>query len=211
MIDIFNLNRTLAKDYLNNFDKPWQALCGLKEFITLLFEKLGEGYEEVEKGVFLHESVRVCASAIIMPPCIIGPFSEVRQGAYVRGGVLAGEGCVIGNSSEVKNSVLFDGVQIPHFNYVGDSVLGYKAHLGAGAVTSNLKLDGKSVKIDGADTGLRKVGAFIGDCSQIGCNSVLNPGTVIGKNCIIYPLSRVRGTVPDNAIYKDGQIKKRLF
>ncbi|MDE7453038.1 MAG: UDP-N-acetylglucosamine pyrophosphorylase [Clostridia bacterium] len=208
-LQLFDLTHTKADGYLKNFDYPWQALKGLKEFISALTASL-DGYDEILKGVFVHKSAKIAPTAQICAPCIIGAETEVRHCAFIRGIVLIGENCVVGNSTELKNSILFDGVQVPHFNYVGDSILGYKAHLGAGAITSNVKSDRSPVAVkDGEDvirTNLKKLGAMVGDFAEIGCNSVLNPGTVIGRGSTVYPLSSVRGTVPQNSIFKGGGI-----
>lgn len=211
---LFDLNRTLAGKYLNGFTYPWQALKGIGELIVSLGESLGEEYEEVKKDVWVHRTAKVAPTAFIGAPCIIGADTEVRHCAFIRGSALIGANCVVGNSTELKNVILFDGVQVPHYNYVGDSILGYKAHMGAGAITSNVKADKKSVVIHSeneTDTGLKKVGAFIGDNAEIGCNCVLNPGTVIGARTNVYPLTSVRGVVPADSIVKAaGKISKRV-
>lgn len=211
---LFDLNRTLAGKYLNGFEYPWQALKGIGEFIVSLGKSLGGEYEEVRKDVWVHRTAKVAPTACIGAPCIIGADTEVRHCAFIRGAALVGANCVVGNSTELKNVILFDGVQVPHYNYVGDSILGYKAHLGAGAITSNVKADKKSVVIHGEreiDTGLKKVGAFIGDNAEIGCNCVLNPGTVIGAGTSVYPLTCVRGVIPADSIVKAaGKISKRV-
>ncbi len=205
--DLFDLSYTQAKDYLSAYTYPWEALGGIKAYIIALGEELNKAdYVEITKHVWVHKSAEIAPTAYLGSPCIIGADTQVRHGAFIRGGALVGENCVIGNSVEVKNSILFDGVQAPHFNYVGDSILGFKAHLGAGAITSNVKADKTPVVIktgeSGIETGLKKVGAFLGDCVEVGCNSVLNPGTVVGRNTQIYPLSLVRGVVKENSIYK---------
>lgn len=208
MSGLFDLDYTSAKDYLKNFEYPWQALAGIKDFILSLGETLGTEYTEVSPKVWVHKSAKIADSAYLGAPCIIGKDTEVRHGAFVRGSALVGENCVVGNSVELKNVILFDGVQVPHYNYVGDSILGHKAHMGAGSITSNVKSDKTPVTVkcggEKFETGLKKLGAMIGDFSEIGCNSVLNPGTVIGRNSTIYPLSSVRGAVPQNSIFKDG-------
>ncbi len=209
--DLFDLSHTLAADYLLDFAYPWEALAGLPEHIEALGKSLDPAfYEEVQPWVWVSKSALVAPSAHLGSPCIIGPETEVRHGAFVRGSVLVGEGCVVGNSVELKNVILFDKVQVPHFNYAGDSILGYKAHLGAGAITSNVKADKSPVVVRyGAEeypTGLRKLGAMVGDWAEIGCNSVLNPGTVIGRRATVYPLSCVRITVPENHICKTGGV-----
>ena len=162
----------------------------------------------------MHKSAKIAPSAMLLAPCIIGAESEVRHCAFIRGSALVGENCVVGNSAELKNVILFDGVQVPHFNYVGDSILGHRAHLGAGAITSNVKSDRSPVTVrDGKTvihTGLTKLGAMVGDFAEIGCNSVLNPGTVVGRMATVYPLSSVRGTVPENCIFKGGGITPKI-
>ncbi len=202
----FDLSHTLAKNAFEKYEYPWEVLKELGGYILFLQPSLDGSFIEIKKGVFVHSSCKISPSAEIVPPCIIGARTEIRQGAFIRGKAVIGEDCVIGNSTEIKNSVLFDGVQVPHFNYVGDSVLGFKSHLGAGVIISNLRCDGLPVKADyfgkKIDTGLRKLGALVGDFTQIGCNSVLNPGTVIGKNSFIYPLTSVRGFVPPNSVVK---------
>ena len=205
--DLYDLDHTLAKDYLLQFTYPWEALAGLKECILTLGPTLGEDYEEVQPQVWVHKSATVFPSAYLGAPCIIGPDTEVRHGAFVRGSALVGANCVVGNSVELKNVILFDNVQTPHYNYVGDSVLGYKAHMGAGSITSNVKSDKSlvTVKVPDApiETGRKKFGAILGDFVEVGCNSVLNPGTVVGRHTNIYPTSSVRGVVPAESIYKE--------
>ena len=207
--DLFDLNHTLAKDYLSGFTWPWEALGGIKALIVSLGEKL-EGYTQVSPQVWVHPSAKVAPTAFLGAPCIIGPETEVRHCAFIRGSALVGAGCVVGNSVELKNVILFDGVQVPHYNYVGDSILGYKSHMGAGAVTSNVKSDKTPVTVRNGDermeTGLKKMGAMLGDHVEVGCNSVLNPGTIIGPNSNVYPLSSVRGCVPAGSIYKTGGV-----
>ncbi|MBR4071217.1 MAG: UDP-N-acetylglucosamine pyrophosphorylase [Clostridia bacterium] len=168
-----------------------------------------EGYSFISDGVLIGEGVTIHKSAVIIPPAVIGKGTEIRPGAFLRGNVIIGEGCVIGNSSELKNCILLDGVQVPHYNYVGDSILGNKAHMGAGAVCSNLKSDGRAVVIHGDEeyeTGLRKIGAILGDGADIGCGCVLNPGTVVGKSTTVYPLTSLRGVYPENCIVKSTTI-----
>ncbi len=205
--ELFDLNHTLAKDYLKQYEHPWEALKGIKEMIVELGEKLDPNeYTEVSEHVWIHKDATVFPSTYIAPPCIIGAGTEVRHCAFIRGSALVGENCVVGNSCELKNVILFDHVQTPHYNYVGDSILGHYAHMGAGSITSNVKSDRKPVVVHGeedVETGLKKFGAMIGDHVEVGCNSVLNPGTVIGRNSNVYPLARVRGTIPADSIYKD--------
>ena len=206
--NLFDLNNTIAKKYLEQYEYPWEALPEIKNFIRELIGELDKKeYIEVAENVWAHRSVKIAKTAELNGPAIIGKDSEIRQCAYIRGNAIIGEGVVIGNSCEVKNAIIFNRSQVPHFNYVGDAILGYHAHMGAGSIISNLKSDGRDVTIkDGeilVETHLRKFGAIIGDNCEIGCNSVLNPGTVIGKNSNVYPLARVRGLVPENSIYKD--------
>ncbi len=207
--DLYDLTHTLSAPYLKQFTYPWEALKGIKDFIISLGGTLGEAYTEVQPQVWVHKTAKVAPSAYLGAPCIIGADTEVRHCAFIRGSALVGDGCVVGNSVELKNVILFDKVQVPHYNYVGDSILGYKAHMGAGSLTSNVKSD-KSLVVIHTDpaipTGIKKVGAMLGDCVEVGCNSILNPGTVIGRNSNVYPLSCVRGVVPANSIYKTGGI-----
>ena len=206
--ELYDLTKSIAGEYLSSFEYPWQALSGIKELILTLGEKLPKDeFDEISEKVWVHKSVNIFPTAYIGAPCIIGKGTEIRQGAFIRSAALIGENCVIGNSTEVKNAIIFDNVQVPHFNYVGDSILGYKSHLGAGAVTSNVKSDRSLVKVrfgeEVIETGLKKFGAMVGDNVEVGSNSVLNPGTVIGRNSNVYPLSSVRGVVPENSIFKN--------
>lgn len=206
---MFTLSHTRAEEYLAGFTYPWEALKGIKDLILELGPALGEDFTEIAENVWVHKTATVAPTAYIGSPCIIGAGTEVRHCAFIRGSALVGDNCVVGNSVELKNVILFDNVQVPHYNYVGDSILGYKAHMGAGSVTSNVKSD-KSLVVIHADqqipTGIKKVGAMLADCVEVGCNSVLNPGTVVGKNSQIYPVSCVRGCVPENSIYKTGGV-----
>ena len=206
--ELYDLNFTLAEDYLKKFTYPWEALAGIKDFIIETGNSLDKGeYTEVSENVWVHSSAKVAPTALLGAPCIIGEDTEVRHCAFIRGSSLIGKGCVVGNSTELKNVILFDGVQVPHYNYVGDSILGHKSHMGAGSITSNVKSDKTPVVVKGEKniaTGLKKFGAMLGDYVEVGCNSVLNPGTVIGKNTNVYPLSCVRGVVPADSIYKSG-------
>ena len=209
--ELYDLTKTLAGEYLAGFEYPWQALPGIGDLIEKLSGELTDEYRQYAPGVWVHQSAVIAPSALIEPPCIIGAETEVRHCAFIRGCTLVGAGCVVGNSVELKNAILFDGVQVPHFNYVGDSILGYKSHLGAGAVTSNFKLDGSLVTIregnERYETGLQKVGALLGDRVEVGCNSVLNPGTMIGRDTVVYPGNSIRGVVPANSIVKgNGRI-----
>ncbi len=208
--DLYDLKHTLASSYLNSFTYPFEALKGIKDFIIDLGKKLPKDeYNEVKENVWIHKTATVFESAYLGAPLIVGANSEIRHCAFIRGSALVGENCVVGNSTELKNVILFDNVQVPHYNYVGDSILGYKSHMGAGSITSNVKSDKTLVVIKGEKqipTNLKKVGAFLGDNVEVGCNSVLNPGTIIGRCSNIYPLSSVRGVVPANSIYKNGTI-----
>ena len=205
--ELYDLDHTMAGAYLAKYEYPWQALAGIKELIQELGAKLGEDYTEITPAVWVHKTAKIAPTAYLGAPCIIGAGTEVRHCAFIRGAALVGENCVVGNSVELKNVILFDNVQVPHYNYVGDSILGYKSHMGAGSVTSNVKSDKSLVVIHGDQdiaTGLKKVGAMLGDFVEVGCNSVLNPGTVIGRHSNVYPCSCVRGTVPANSIWKTG-------
>ncbi len=204
--DLFDLSHSLAGESLAGFEYPWQALPCIKDLIETLSNNLDNAFEEVIPSVWIHKSAKIAKTANISGPCIIGANTEVRHCAFIRGSALVGDNCVIGNSVELKNVILFDNVQVPHFNYVGDSILGYKAHLGAGAVTSNVKSDKSLVTINGMETGRKKVGAMLGDYTEVGCNAVLNPGTVVGRNSNIYPTSCVRGFVPERSIWKTGGV-----
>ncbi len=208
--ELYDLSHSLAGSYLSGFEYPWQALSGIKALILSLGEALGGDYEEVSPQVWVHKTATVAPTAYLGAPCIIGAGTEVRHCAFVRGSALVGENCVVGNSVELKNVILFDSVQVPHYNYVGDSILGYKSHMGAGSLTSNVKSDKTLVVVKNGmeqfPTGLKKFGAMLGDFVEVGCNSVLNPGTVVGPNTNIYPTSCVRGMVPANSIWKTGGV-----
>lgn len=208
ILDLYDLTHTQANEYLSQFTYPWEALPTLKDFIVRLGNTLNtEEYSQVFDNIWVHKTAKFSPTAYLGAPCIIGENTEVRHCAFIRGSALVGKNCVIGNSVEIKNAVLFDNVQTPHYNYVGDSILGYKSHMGAGSITSNVKSDKTLVVVKNGEekiaTGLKKVGAMLGDFTEVGCNSVLNPGTIIGKNCQIYPLSCVRGVLPHNHIFKD--------
>ena len=206
--NLFDFSHSLAGSYLRGYEYPWQALTGISDLILALGSGLGDDYTEVSPQVWVHKTATVAPTAFLGRPCIIGAGTEVRHCAFVRGSALVGENCVVGNSVELKNVILFDRVQVPHFNYVGDSILGYKAHMGAGSVTSNFKSDASLVVVhNGSEhipTGLQKLGAMLGDRVEVGCNSVLNPGTIVGRNSNIYPTSCVRGVVPEHSIWKTG-------
>lgn len=210
---LYDLEHTLARDYLSGYTYPWEALKGIKDAILAIGSTLGADYREIAPQIWVHNTATIAPTAYLGAPCIIGANTEVRHCAFIRGSALIGDGCVVGNSVELKNVILFDCVQVPHYNYVGDSILGYKSHMGAGSITSNVKSDKSLVTIHGHEpifTQLKKVGAMLGDFVEIGCNSVLNPGTVIGRNTNVYPLSCVRGVIPENCIRKtDGAIVKK--
>lgn len=220
---LFDIEKTISKNIFDKVQYPWEVLKKIKEFIIELGQSLDKDkFDMVKENVWIAKSAKVFESAYIAGPCIIDEEAEIRHCAFIRGSVIVGKNAVVGNSTELKNCILFDGVQVPHYNYVGDSILGYKAHLGAGALTSNVKSDKTNISVKDfnstmkgindekaetfiMETGLRKMGAMVGDNTEVGCNTVLCPGTVLGRNCIVYPLSRVRGIVLENSIYKDAQ------
>ena len=206
--DLLDLSHTMAGEYLSGFSYPWEALDGIKELIISLGGKLsGEEYDEVSPQVWVHKTATVAPTAFLGAPCIIGAETEVRHCAFIRGSALVGKKCVVGNSVELKNVILFDNVNTPHYNYVGDSILGYKSHMGAGSITSNVKSDKTLVTVKNGEerieTGRKKFGAILGDNVDVGCNSVLNPGTILGRRASVYPTSCVRGCVPEDHIFKD--------
>ena len=206
--NLYNLEETIASKIFEGCTYPWEVLPKIGDFIIELGKTLSkEEYEQKEENIWIAKSATVAPTAYIKGPAIIGKNAEIRHCAFIRGNAIVGEGAVVGNSTELKNVILFNKVQVPHYNYVGDSILGYKSHMGAGSITSNVKSDKKLVVVkDGKEkieTGLKKFGAMIGDEVEVGCGSILNPGTVIGKNSNIYPLSSVRKVVPENSIYKN--------
>ena len=207
IVDLYDLSHTQAADFLRRFTYPWEALAHIKEFILELGKSLPEDeYEKRGETVWVHKTAKVMPSAYLGENIIIGKDTEVRHCAFLRGNAFVGEGAVVGNSTELKNVILFDKVQVPHYNYVGDSILGFKSHMGAGSITSNVKSDKTKVTInyqgEKLNTGLKKMGAILGNYVEVGCNSVLNPGTVIGSNTNVYPLSSVRGFIPRGCIFK---------
>ena len=208
--DLFDLEHTIAADYLRGYTYPWEALKGIRQMILNLGATLGEEYAEREPGVWVHRTATVFPSAYLGAPCIIGPNTEIRHCAFIRGSALVGADCVVGNSTELKNVILFDHVQVPHYNYVGDSILGYYSHMGAGSITSNVRSDKKLVVLHNGteriETGIKKFGAMLGDHVELGCNAVCNPGTVIGRRSSVYPTSCVRGVVPADSIWKDNGV-----
>ena len=207
--DLYDLDHTLAAEALRTYTYPWEALGSIGEIILAVGSDLpDEEYEHTTDNIWIARDTKIYPTADITGPCIIGHGTEVRPGAFIRGNALVGNNCVVGNSTELKNVILFDNVQVPHYNYVGDSILGYKAHMGAGSITSNVKSDKALVVIhnqgEELPTGRKKVGAMLGDRVEVGCNSVLNPGTVVGRDSNIYPVSCVRGVIPENSICKTG-------
>lgn len=208
--DLYDLSHSMAGEYLSQFTYPWEALEGIKELILQIGASLDEKeYDHPADDVWIAKDAKIYPNNYIGGPCIIGHETEVRPGAFIRGSALVGNKCVVGNSTELKNVILFDNVQVPHYNYVGDSILGYKSHMGAGSITSNVKSDKKLVVVKNEgellETGRKKVGAMLGDRVEVGCNSVLNPGTVIGRDSNVYPVSCVRGVIPANSIYKEAK------
>lgn len=205
---LFDLNRTIAKELLESLTYPWEVFSCLDDFIMKLGPNLPEDrFEKIEPNIWVAKSAKIAPTACLNGPLIVDEDAEIRHCAFIRGTAVIGKGVVVGNSTELKCALLFDSVQVPHYNYVGNSVLGYKSHMGAGSITSNLKSDKSLVSIKSGnnklDTGLKKFGAILGDFVEVGCNSVMNPGTVIGKHTNVYPLSMVRGYVPENSIYKN--------
>ena len=214
--ELYTLEETIAKDIFDGAVYPWEVLPKISSFIIELGNTLSsEEYDKIGENVWIAKSAKVAPTAFINGPAIIGKDAEVRHCAFIRGNAIVGEGAVVGNSTELKNVILFNKVQVPHYNYVGDSILGYKSHMGAGSITSNVKSDKKLVVVKGADgeieTGMKKFGAMLGDEVEVGCGSVLNPGTVVGSHTNIYPLSSVRGVVPAGSIYKkQGEIVEKI-
>ncbi|ARP49578.1 MULTISPECIES: UDP-N-acetylglucosamine pyrophosphorylase [Caproicibacterium] len=212
---LFDLSHTAAAPLLSGCTYPWEALPKIHDFILQLGPTLpADQYEQRGENIWIAKSAVIYPNNYIAGPCIIGPETQVRPGAFIRGNALVGTHCVVGNSTELKNVILFDNVEVPHYNYVGDSILGFHAHMGAGSITSNIKSDRQLVVIHAEEnlpTGLKKIGAILGDYVEVGCNSVLNPGTIIGRGCTVYPTSSVRGFIPENSIYKEkGNIVKKV-
>lgn len=208
--ELYDLTHTQAAAYLKGFTYPWEALSGIKDLIYKIGETLSEDeYDHPKEGVWIHKTADVFPSAYIGAPCIIGAQTQVRHCAFIRESALVGANCVVGNSVELKNVILFDNVETPHYNYVGDSILGFHAHMGAGSITSNVKADRQNVLVhaDGneIETGRKKFGAMLGDYVEVGCNAVLNPGTVIGPHTNVYPTTSVRGVIPPNSIVKNSK------
>lgn len=216
IVNLYDLNNTIAKDVFDGCEYPWEVLPKIKDFIIKLGNSLNsDEYDKIGDDVWIAKNAVVAPTAYIKGPAIIGKNAEVRHCAFIRGNAIVGENSVVGNSTELKNVILFNNVQVPHYNYVGDSILGYKSHMGAGSITSNVKSDKKLVVVksekEQIETGLKKLGAMIGDNVEVGCGSILNPGSVIGRNTNIYPLSSVRGVIAENSIYKNqGEIVKKV-
>lgn len=198
---LLDIEKTIAKELFENANHPWEVLDKINEYILKVGPTLG--YTEIKENVWVGSNVTISETSTINGPAIIGDNTEIRHAAFIRGNAIIGNNCVIGNSTEIKNAILFDNCECPHFNYIGDAILGYKAHTGAGVILSNVKNDKKNIKISNIDTGLRKLSAIVGNNVEIGCNSVLCPGTIIYENTSIYPLTRVRGIIEDNMIVKD--------
>lgn len=215
IINLYNLEETIARDYLKGFEYPWEALAGISDFILSLGKTLSlDEYDKISDNIWIHKSATVAKTACLNGPLIVCKDAEIRHCAFVRGSAIVGEGAVVGNSTELKNVILFNKVQVPHYNYVGDSILGFKAHMGAGSITSNVKSDKLNVVIKSDNeeiaTNRKKVGAMLGDNVEVGCNSVLNPGTILGRGASVYPCSCVRGVIKENGIYKkQGEIVTR--
>lgn len=212
--ELFDLSHTMAEALLCGCEYPHEALPRIGDYIKdRLIPSLDGSYREIGEGVFAAEDAKIWEGVTIVGPTVIGHRAEIRPGAFIRGNAIIGDGAVIGNSTEVKNAIVFDEAQLPHYNYVGDSIIGYKAHLGAGAIASNLRLDKKEILLRDADesmsSGLRKIGVFLGDHAEVGCGSVLCPGSIVGREAMVYPLSCVRGTVPSHTIYDGKSIKER--
>lgn len=211
--ELFDLNHTLAGKMLSECEYPHLALPKIKELILDLIPALDSTYKEISEGVFAAEDAKIWDGTTIVGPTVIGSKAEIRPGAFIRGSVIIGDGAVIGNSTEVKNAIVFDGAQLPHYNYIGDSIIGYKAHMGAGAIASNLRLDKTEIvlKSENAEmkSGLKKIGVFLGDFAEVGCGSVLCPGSIVGREAMVYPLTTVIGTVPSGMVYDGKSFKKR--
>lgn len=216
IINLYDLKETIAKDLMEKYEYPWEVLAHIKDYVLEIGDTLSqEEYNKVGDNIWIHKTAKVFPSAYIGENTIICENAEIRHCAFIRGNAIIGKNSVVGNSTEIKNVIIFNNVQVPHYNYVGDSILGYKSHMGAGSITSNVKSDKKLIQIKGEtttiDTGIKKIGAMIGDNVEIGCGSVLNPGTIIGKNTNVYPLSSVRGVIRENSIYKNkNEIVEKL-
>lgn len=201
--ELFDLGHTIAAPIFSECEYAYLSLEKIEEFILDYAKRLDYSYKEIQKNVFVHESAKIWPGATLVGPAIIGKNAEIRPGAFLRGKVIVGDGCVIGNSTEIKSSIIFDEAKLPHYNYVGDSIIGYRAHLGAGAIASNLRLDKKTVRIGGKfDTGLKKLGVILGDYAEVGCGALLCPGSIVGREAVIYPMTTVSGIIGEREIYK---------
>ena len=211
--DLFDLSHTIAAPLLERCEYPHEALPKIGEFIKSCFKDLDSSYKEISEGVFVADDAKIWGGVTIVGPTIIGHKAEIRPGAFIRGNAIVGDGAVVGNSTEIKNAIVFDEAQLPHYNYVGDSIIGYKAHMGAGSIASNLRLDKKEITLksddEQMDSGLRKIGVFLGDCAEVGCGSILCPGSIVGREAMVYPLVSVRGSVPERTIYDGKSFKAR--
>lgn len=211
--ELFDLSHTIAESLLSECEYPHYALPKIGEFIKNYSATLDSSYREISDGVFAADDAKIWDGVTIVGPTIIGHKAEIRPGAFIRGNAIIGDGAVIGNSTEIKNAIVFDGAQLPHYNYVGDSIIGYKAHMGAGAIASNLRLDKKIIILksedETMDSGLKKIGVFLGDCAEVGCGSVLCPGSIVGRDAIVHPLTKVIGSVPSGVIYDGKSFKQR--
>ena len=212
--ELFDLSHTLAVSLLSECEYPHEALSKIKDSIISIIPTLDDSFKEISEGVFVADDAKIWDNVTIVGPTIIGHKAEIRPGAFIRGNAIIGDGAVIGNSTEIKNAIVFDDAQLPHYNYVGDSIIGYKAHMGAGAIASNLRLDKKEITLksegEDMDSGLRKIGVFLGDHAEVGCGSVLCPGSIVGREALVYPLSMVRGSIPERTIYDGKSFKERL-
>lgn len=212
--ELFDFDRTIAKPLLSECEYPYEVLPRIADFIKTISGDLDSSFKEVTPGVFIAEDARIWEGATICPPTIIGHKTEVRPGAFIRGNVIVGDGAVIGNSTELKNSIVFDGAELPHYNYVGDSIIGYKSHMGAGAIASNLRLDRRELSVfkDGekVNTGLKKIGVFLGDRAELGCGCVACPGSAVGRETLVFPLVRISGVIPEKMIW-DGETYKERY
>jgi UDP-3-O-[3-hydroxymyristoyl] glucosamine N-acyltransferase len=208
-IDILDCSHTMAAPLLSECEYPYEALPKIKEFIKSCFDRLDDTYEKISEDVYIAKDAKVWPNTTIVGPTIIGHRTEVRPGAFIRGSVLVGDDAVIGNSTELKNCIVFDKAQLPHYNYVGDSIIGYKGHLGAGAIASNLRLDRENIKIDGETLDIKKMGVCLGDLAEVGCGTVICPGTIIGRETLVYPVVTVKGVIPEKKIFDGHRLKDR--
>lgn len=213
-VDLFDSSHSIAEALLDECEYPFEVIPRIGDFIEDCARMLDRAYREIQKGVFVFEDAEISPFATLVAPLIIGRGAQIRSGAILRGRVIVGDGAVIGNSSEVKNSIILDEGKLPHYNYVGDSIIGFRAHMGAGAIASNLRLDKREVRLacgeERKDTGLKKLGVMLGDYAEIGCGTVLSPGAIVGREALIYPLSHVRGTIPERSVYDGKCVRDRI-